>query len=57
MYTDAFAFKQHDRIHPGAGKELVDDAGGKKINVARPWHCGFRLFHLVSVVNYLTVKW
>jgi len=33
VYADALAFEQGDGVHAGAGVKLVDDAGGKEINV------------------------
>ncbi len=49
MNADAFAFEQGDGIHAGAGKELVDHAGGEEIDICRAL-AGFCLFaHFVSV--------
>ena len=54
VHADALPFEQRDGIHAGAGEKLVNDAGGKEIDVG--WTrrlCG----HFVSDVNYFTVKW
>jgi hypothetical protein len=49
MHPDAFSFEQGDGVHPCAGKELVDDAGGKEIDILRALRGGFGLGHRFSV--------
>jgi hypothetical protein len=34
MDTDAFTFEQGNGVETGAGKELIDNAGGEEIDVA-----------------------